>query len=193
MNEVIQTMYARRSVRLYQDRPVPRETVDALLHAACQAPCGGNTQCWQFLVLEKDEVKMKLNEAVRLAMLDLELGEYPYKSMVNGKKAAENPAWKCFLGAPVWIIIASVEHYPNALNDCALAASNIMHAAKSLGLDTCWVNQVPWTFRDPRVMEVLKEYGLEDGRVIGSTVALGYAAGDGKKPERKEPNVVYVG
>jgi len=192
MNPVMQNMYDRTSIRKYESTPLSRDVIDELLKAAVQAPCGGNTQFWKFLVLESDEAKYRLNLAVRDGMRDLVLGENPYKSKVNGKRAAQNDDYCCFFHAPAWIVIANQKTHPNAMADCSLAVSNLMHAATSMGLGTCWVNQVPWTQDDPRVAEVLRDFGLPEDYVVCVSVAVGIPAHAPKKPERKAPDALYL-
>ena len=192
MEQTIQTMYDRTSIRKYQARPVEREVIEKILQAGVQAPCGGNTQFWKFLVLESGDAKYKLNLAVRDGMRDLVLGENPYKSKVNGKRAAQNDDYCCFFHAPVWIIVANYKTHPNAMADSTLAVSNIMHAATAMGLGTCWVNQVPWTQDDERVKAVLQEFGLTDDHVICASLSLGYPDHEPKKPERKAPDALYL-
>lgn len=192
MEPAVKTMYERTSIRKYEPTPVTRETIDALLKAAVQAPCGGNTQLWKFLVLESAEAKARLNLAVRDGMRDLVLGEHPYKSKVSGKRAAQNDDYCCFFHAPVWIVVANDKTHPNAMADSALAVSNLMHAATAMGLGTCWVNQVPWTQDDPRVEKVLRDFGLRDEHVVCASVALGIPTHIPKKPERKAPDALYL-
>jgi nitroreductase len=54
--DALENIYTRRSVRSYQDRPVPEELIEKLLAAAMQAPSARNQQPWHFVVLDDREV-----------------------------------------------------------------------------------------------------------------------------------------
>ena len=173
MNDAIRVFYDRKSVRRFLPRPVEREKLSALFDAAVQAPCGGNTQQWKFFCLQSEPVREALSAAVQLAMRDFPLGENPYKSMANAKRAAQKDDYCCYFHAPVWILIA-------------------MDGATAEGLGTCWVNQVPWTQDDPRVREVLQKIGVPDGFRVCATAAVGYPESLPNKPARKPADVTYL-
>ncbi|MFO7697331.1 MAG: nitroreductase family protein [Anaerolineae bacterium] len=49
----------RRSVRAYEDRPVPREMIEAIIDAGNRAPCGCNQQRWRFVVVQRGELRQR--------------------------------------------------------------------------------------------------------------------------------------
>jgi nitroreductase len=51
--DALQAIHTRRSIRNYQDRPVPGELIKKLLAAAMQAPSARNQQPWQFVVIDE--------------------------------------------------------------------------------------------------------------------------------------------
>jgi nitroreductase len=67
--DVIEAVEARRSIREFQNRAVPKETIEKLLALATKAPSGKNRQPWRFVVLQdkrKDELVKVMNKAVSL-------------------------------------------------------------------------------------------------------------------------------
>lgn len=134
--EVLEAIRKRRSIRKYQDKPVPDDVLKAILDCARLAPSAGNRQPWVFVVVTKPEVKNKLVEA-------------------SGNQA--------FLAqAPVVIVVCgdaevSAARYEDRgrslyfIQDTAAAVTNILLAATSFGLGTCWVG----AFRETLVREVL--------------------------------------
>jgi nitroreductase len=60
MNAVIDAIRVRRSVRAYEDRPVPREMIEAIIDAGNWAPCGCNQQRWRFVVVQRGESRQTL-------------------------------------------------------------------------------------------------------------------------------------
>jgi nitroreductase len=62
MNPIHEAIRTRRSIRVYEPRPVPRELLMTIIDAANQAPSGMNTQPWRFAVIEDKGLKKKLVE-----------------------------------------------------------------------------------------------------------------------------------
>ncbi|MEW6524572.1 MAG: nitroreductase family protein [Bacillota bacterium] len=118
MNQVIEAIANRRSIRRYQERPVEPGIITALLEAATRAPNAVNRQPWSFVVVQDPERRARLADVSRL------LG-------VKMNQVAQAPLVVAVLGNPR---TSSFLDY-----DCSLAAGNLMLAAHSLGLGTCWV------------------------------------------------------
>ena len=49
MNEILQSLYERKSVRVFEEREIPREEKDMILKAAVMAPTAGNQQLYTIL------------------------------------------------------------------------------------------------------------------------------------------------
>jgi len=60
MNQVLEAIRNRRSVRSYKPKPIPRDILNTLIEAGNMAPTGGNRQPWRFVVVEDPEFKRKL-------------------------------------------------------------------------------------------------------------------------------------
>lgn len=134
--DVIEAIKKRRSIRRYKDTPVPDDVLREILECARVAPSAGNRQPWVFYVVKSPEVKQKLVEA-------------------SGNQV--------FVGqAPVVIVVCadpevSASRYEDRgrtlyfIQDTAAAVQNILLAAVSFGLGTCWVG----AFRETLVREAL--------------------------------------
>jgi nitroreductase len=147
--DTLEAILTRRSVRQYQDRPVPPELVELLLKAAMQAPSARNQQPWHFLVL---------NDRERLAAI---AGGLPNSAMaeraalailVCGDESLEK-------SAGYWVV------------DCAAAAQNILLAAHASGLGAVWTGIYP---RQPRMEFLRRLLHLPDNVLPHSLVVLGY-------------------
>ncbi len=122
MNPTLETIFRRRSIRKYTDQPVEPEKIDLLLQAAMAAPSDMNSQPWEFIVVT-DVVKLRQFRK-RLIFGNRNA---PAAIVVCGNpKAAKNPTWRLF-----WV------------QDCSLAAQNILIAATGLGLGSVWVGLHP--------------------------------------------------
>lgn len=118
VNPVLEVIRRRRSIRAYLDRQVPEEALEAVLEAARWAPSAVNSQPWQFVVVTDPDRRRLLGEIARFYFLRYRhVGSAPAIIAVLGRPTANR-----------WYQI-----------DCALAAANIMLAAESLGLGTCYV------------------------------------------------------
>ena len=122
LNEVLENIKSRRSVRTYTEQQVSAENLNLILEAATYAPSGMNYQTWHFLIIVSNEPTQ----------------------------------W--------W-----------ASMDCACAMQNIFLAAKSLGIGSCWINQLGQTCDDPDVRAFLMKLGVPENHRVYGCAALGYA------------------
>ena len=83
-----------------------------------------------------------------------------------------------FYGAPVILVVLAKKDAPTHVYDGSLVLGNMMLAAHSLGLSTCWIHRAKEEFESAEGKEILKELGIEgDYEGIGH-LALGYADGE---------------
>lgn len=169
--DVFEAIRERRSIRKYLDLPVEWDKVGSVLEAGRLAPSSGNLQAWKFIIV-RDAKKRKL------------LAE-----------AAAQQYW--MEQAPVHIVIVGVfnkqERFFGArgkdvyvIQDCAMAAMQMMIAAYALGLGSCFVSAI----NEERVGEVILMRG--GARPMG-IVTLGYPAEHPKMPLRyRLENISYL-
>jgi len=112
--DVFEAVQERRSIRVYQDRPVPRGTLEKILEAARLAPSARNVEPWHFVVVTDSEKRKALSRG-RFAKF---LVQSPVVIVACGNKRA----------SPDWYAI-----------DVALAVENMVLTATSEGLGTCLV------------------------------------------------------
>ncbi len=119
---IIDTIYARRSIRKYQDKPVEKEKLDVLLKAAMAAPSANNSKPWEFVVVTEPRIMDDLRKS-------LLFGRY------NAPAAIVVCANTSFIKRPAagrfWV------------QDCSAATQNILLAAVELGLGTVWLGVHP--------------------------------------------------
>lgn len=193
MNEVIQNMLTRKSIRTYKKDQVKDEDLKDIIQAAIYAPSGGNSQSWIFTVLQNNDRLAELNDQVKETYKNIEVNEKTYRSIVAGKNAAKNAGYSFYYHAPTLILVSNAREYPNAMADCSVAIENMMLAAHSLGLSSCWINQLTWFGDIPDIRKLLSGYGVPDDYMVCGSVALGYSENDsGKLVPRKEPNVTII-
>lgn len=135
MNPALDSIFARRSIRMFTDQPVSNEQVRDILEAAMAAPSAVAQDPWRFVVIKEQASKDRLTEGL------------PYgKSLKN---------------APVGIVVcgdldaAYHGELSYMLQDCSAALQNIQLAASMLGLGTVWLGVHPEQDRIDHVREVL--------------------------------------
>ncbi|MEN6461258.1 MAG: nitroreductase family protein, partial [Syntrophomonas sp.] len=90
MNETLDSIKNRRSIRKYQEKQISEEALQLILEAATYAPSGSNNQSWLFTAIQNREALRTLNQMVRHAFLEMELAENEYPAKINAKKLAQS-------------------------------------------------------------------------------------------------------
>lgn len=166
-NPVLETIFKRRSIRRYNPDPVPRETLELLVRAGMYAPSAHDRRTWHFIVCDEREVIDRLRAAHPYAKM-LEI--CPACIFVCGDREAE----------------AEKNYY---LEDCSAAAQNILLAATSLGLGTCWMGIRP---ADPEMQRGFHElFSLPENIAPFCLIAVGPPAVEKETPERFEAEKLH--
>ena len=152
MNEVMKNLLTRRSVRAFQPKQVKNEDLEQILQAGLYAPSAMNRQTWQFTVVQGENGRRKLTEAMQ--------------------KALNNPNYN-FYQPPTLILVSNERTNSNAFADTGCAMENMFLAAHSLGLATVWINQLKDTCDMPEVRQVLDEFGVPASHIVCAAIALG--------------------
>jgi len=171
MNEVCKVLTERRSIRHYQTRQVEEAALQDILKAGEYAPSGQGRQP-AIMVVVQDPATIR-----ELSRMNAE---------VLGK-----PGIDPFFGAPtVIIVLASRERY-TYVEDGSLVMGNLMNAACSLGVDSCWVHRARQMFDSEEGKALLRKWGIEgDYAGIGNCV-LGYRDCELPKPAPRKEHYVY--
>jgi nitroreductase len=169
MMELMEAVFERRSIRKYDDRPVPEDALTTVLEAVRYAPSWTNCQCWDIVVVRDQATKQKLVETV----------------------APKNPAVKGLTAAPVVLAVcgrkgvsgfynghASTKFGDWCMFDLGIATQNLCLAAHGLGLGTVVVGLLDHD-RAGVVLNVPETHELV------ALVPLGYPAKRPNAPKRK--------
>jgi nitroreductase len=123
-------------VREFGAEAIDEKTICALIEAAIHAPSAVNEQPWTFTVVRNQERLARISVAAKVHMLRT-LPESSHSEHFRSRLT--NPDFHIFYHAPVLILISAAERGPWIVEDCALAAENLMLAAYAAGLGTCWI------------------------------------------------------
>lgn len=168
MNQIIDCLTTRRSVKNYAPQQVEKEKLDAVLLAGTYAANGMGKQAGKIVVLQNaDEIAQleQMNAAVMGAS-----GAHP------------------FYGAPTVLVVLADSRVNTCVEDGALVIGNLMNAAHSLGLGSCWVHRAREEFQTEEGKRLLKKWGVDEHYIGVGHCLLGYAAADPQpaKPRRED-------
>jgi nitroreductase len=189
MNSVIDAIKKRRAVRAYESKPVPRDVLNAIIEAGNEAPSAMNSQPWRFVVVEDKEAKKKLLAAAlpKAKMITEKVKDIdPERYEAIKKRYAELPD-PVYYSAPSIVFVIGNGIYSE--HSCPLACENMMLAAYSLGLGSCWVGFGAMVNDDPAVRGLLD---LQEGESIFGPILLGYPKAHPPRPPKKDPKVKWI-
>jgi nitroreductase len=192
MNQFIQFILSRRSIRKFTDQPVSDEDLHEILQCALYAPTGRNLQETRFIAIQNSNVLRQLSELVRNIFLSMPLveGRYYNSAILNSRS---HPHYDYSFHAPLVVIAVAPQNSNNGMADSANAIQNMYLAATALGLGACWVNQLHWLTGNPSLRKFLYQYGLDKDDCIFGSIAIGHPSVPAPQAApRKENRVVYV-
>ena len=175
MNNIIDEMLKRRSIRSYTDEKVSEADLDAILEAGIFAASGMGAQSPIMVAVQDEETINKLER-------------------LNAAVVGRDPeTTHSFYGAKTVIVVLADKSVSTHVYDGALVMGNMMLAADSLGLGSCWIHRAKETFESEEGKELLKQWGIEgEWEGIGNLI-VGHI--NGEKPaakERKEGRIFKV-
>lgn len=165
--DTLEAIRTRRSIRKYEDKTVDDALVREILDAAMMAPSAGNSQPWQFVVVNDREVLDSLAEM------------HPYVKMVKQAK--------------VGILVCgdlSKEKFPGYwVQDCSAAIQNLLLATHALGLGAVWTGIYPM---EDRVQAAAEMFNLPEHVIPLGFIPMGWPAQQPKSESRfKEDRIHY--
>lgn len=173
MNEILKAIQERRSCRSFKPDMLPQEIIDQICEAGTYAATGMNRQSPIIIAVTDKALRDKL-------------------SVMNAAFMGKTD-FDPFYGAPVVLIVLANKSMPTYIYDGSLVMGNLMLAAHTLGIGSCWIHRAKEEFETEECKEILKELGIEgDYEGIGHCV-LGYAATEpNAAPPRKENYVYHI-
>ena len=170
MNPVLQAIESRRSVRRFKPDMVPAELLDQVLQAGTYAATGMGRQSPIILAVTDPKVRDQLSRM---------------NAAIMGSD--KDP----FYGAPVVLVVLADKSRPTCVYDGSLVMGNLMLAAHSLGLGSCWIHRAKEEFESPEGKALLASLGIQgEYEGIGHCI-LGYPEGELPQPAPRKENWIY--
>ncbi len=160
-NEVLKALRERRSIRRYKKEQITEEELKAVLEAGTYAPTGMNYQDpWIVAVQDPDIIAQLVRMNAEIMGVD------------------SNP----YYDAPTIVLVfaSRPEKWRNGICDGTLVLGNMMLAAHSIGLASCWINREREMFDTEEGKKLIKRFGLPDDVMGVGSISLGY-------PDRSNP------
>lgn len=173
MNEVIENIKTRRSIKKYKSDMVPQELIDIITEAGTYAPSGLNKQSPIIIEVTNKDMRDRL-------------------SRLNAKVAGMPEGVDPFYNAPIILAVLADKSVPTYIYDGSLVIGNMLLAANSLSLGACWIHRAKETFETEEGKEILKELGIEgDYEGIGNCI-IGYPDMEPVIHSRKEKYIYKI-
>lgn len=185
--DISEAISGRHSVREYTSEAVDEKTIRHLIEAAITAPNAVNQQPWSFTVVRNQGTLDRISRAAKSHMLAT-MPAAPHSD--HFRSLLGNADFHIFYHAPVLILISAAAQGPWIVEDCALAAENLMLAAYAAGLGTCWIGFAQSFLNTP---EGKKELTLPDPCVPVAPIIVGHPKASPPPVPRKQPEISWVG
>ncbi|MGN0251458.1 MAG: nitroreductase family protein [Oliverpabstia sp.] len=170
MNETLNTLKTRRSVRAYLPEQVKEEQLQQILEAGTYAPTGMGKQSPIMVVVQDPDTiayLSKLNAAVMGTTADP------------------------FYGAPTVIIVLADRNRGTCVEDGSLVMGNLMNAAQAVGVNSCWIHRAREVFDSPEGKALLEKWGIQGDYVGVGHCILGYVKGQVPEEKPRKENYIY--
>ncbi|MBC7486125.1 MAG: nitroreductase family protein [Cytophagaceae bacterium] len=195
LNEVFGTIYNRRAVIKYQNKPIEKKIIETIIDAGRMVPSAMNKQPCKFYVLIKAETISLFSKQIAKAASKGILKSGLKKIIKTATESfnfshglrllrSEDPI---FQRAPVVIFLTSPKDHEWAALDIAMFAQNMMLAAKSLGLESCPVGLAKYVMET----EVYKFLNISESEIVQLAIILGYGDEHPDLPKRNKVDAVY--
>jgi F420 biosynthesis protein FbiB-like protein len=148
--DLMELLRRRRSVRRFRAAPVDRTVLERVLEAARLAPSAHNRQPWRFVVIQDEVARARLAEAMaaRLQADRLADGTAPEAVEADVSRSRDRLR-QASCAILVCLTMEAMDRYPDdrrnlaermmAVQSVAMAGENLMLAATTEGLGTCWM------------------------------------------------------
>lgn len=172
MNEIINAMKERRSIRKFKPEMPEKADLDQIVEAGLYAASGMGKQAGLIIAVTNKEIRDRLADLNR---------------KIAGWKEGVDP----FYGAPVVFIVLADKSAFTYVYDGSLVIGNMMLAAHSLGLGSIWIHRAKEEFETEEWQKLLKDLGVDgDYEGIGHC-AVGYIEGEAPSAAPRKPGRVY--
>lgn len=180
--ELLEQIKARRSIRKYQDKQIPREVLEKIIEAGTYASNAGGGQRSMIVGIRNAQLVDKLGR-LNMAHFDRSrlIGSYVSREQPS---VIDDPTIKSgFYGAPSLCVVFAQKDFLYGIPDAFCCAETMLMEAFDLGISSCIVSRAEETFENEIGATLLREWGIPENYIARCFVTLGYI--DGEYPQSK--------
>ena len=196
MPDIFETILHRRSIRRFEPKQIEEAALQQIIQAGLYAPSAGGRQGVIFAVCQDREVNERLGKIKRANSQPRMATATSFVSREQPSIADDPKLKNAFYDAPTVITMFAPKNFLFSVDDCAVAAENMMLAADALGIGSCYIGQGWTAFADPYGQEILRQWNIPTDHYAVMQLLLGYAKEGDKYPTakpRKEGRVIRIG
>ena len=145
MNETIENLKSRRSIRKFKDEQITDEELKTILEAGTYAPTGRGAQSPKIVVIQNPETIKELS-AWNRSFFPTEVPE------------DLDP----FYGGKTLLIVLANTEWPTWKEDGSSVLAVLVNAAHAVGVGSCWIHRAYDEFHSEKGKELLKEWGIPE-------------------------------
>jgi len=205
-------LLSRRSIRVFKEKPVPKEVVEQLIEVGIHAGTASNGQTENFVVIQDRKLLSELERMVIEILWDkgmknlgsevgqklakIKLGDemvrqaMPYHHMINNRRQNNQVAGMVFRNAPVVIVVHGIRSNFMAHANCSIAVRNMEIMAKTMDLGTCWVGFLSVAARLAE-KKIERYLDIPDDHSIYGAIMVGYPKFEYRKIIPREKREVH--
>lgn len=184
-NEVMKTIMHRRSIRRFEQEQIQEAALQQILQAGMYAPSAGGRQGVIFAVSQDKEVNERLGKIKRANSNFRMSTATSYVSKEQPSIVDDAKLTNAFYDAPTVITMFAPKNFLFSVDDCAVAAENMMLMADSLGIGSCYIGQGWTAFADSYGQEILQKWEIPVGYYAVMQLLLGYPRKEDNHPAAK--------
>ena len=195
MPDIFETIAHRRAIRRFDPRQIDEAALEKILQAGLYAPSAGGRQGVIFAVCQDRAVNERLGRIKRANSNFRMSTATRFVSREQPSIVDDAKLTNAFYDAPTVITFFAPKDFLFSVDDCAVAAENMMLAADALGIGSCYIGQGWTAFADPYGQEILKQWAIPADRYAVMQLLLGYPREGDPHPAakpRKEGRVLRV-
>jgi nitroreductase len=185
MSTILDIIKSRRSVRAFKPDQIADAEIAVIIEAGMYAPSGRGDQSWHFTVVQNVALLHDLSEGVKRIYASL---DNPFL-----QNQGKNEKYHNYYHAPTVIIVSGNKAALLPELDCAVCVENMLLAAESLNIGSCWISGIDLLAASEEGRAVIEKLNIPDGYKPHFSVALGYKKDENSKAApRKENNINFI-
>lgn len=191
MNQVIETIRSRRSIRSYLSEQLKDEDINQIIDAGKWAPSGGNSRSATYIIIRNRDILQKLNELAQQEFSKMVITDGMYPNLIKAIQKSKMGKLNFTYQAPALVIVCDNINNTNGMADSVCALANMMLAAKSLDIGSCYVNQIHWLSDNDLMREYLYQLGMDQKDMVYCSLLLGYSKKEPVISDKKGINTIF--